>query len=163
MHRYAALVFVLAVGLTSAASVEKLSRNVRDTGGSHAAAAPAPASYEGGSQGNLYYYYYPVESYGASGVEDSGFDIFTAIILPLLILGGVLLALSSLSFSINGGRNLQEDDVMVKLETEIEKAFYIYLNAFKSEQCIQRTVCQTGVYAKNLKFKEFFLRLVKQS
>ena len=162
MLKSSAIIVLLAVGLGCAASVEKRTGTARD--GAHHAPAPAPAaapaqSYDGGSQGNLYYYYYPVESYGSSAVEDSGFDIFTAILLPLLILGGVLLVLSSLSFTV-GRRSLgsETDEVMDKLHREIENAFYIYWNAFESEHCVERLVCESGVYAKDIKGNKFILR-----
>ncbi|KAF2352011.1 hypothetical protein FHG87_017231 [Trinorchestia longiramus] len=132
-----------------------------------AASAPA-ASYSsggggGGDQGNLYYYYYPVDEYGNTEASDSGFDIFASIILPLLILGGLLLALSSLTFTFTGRamRNKVEPGLVDQLQEEVERFFYIYLNAFESESCIQRAVCQSGVYASSTKNKDFFLSLVE--
>lgn len=133
-------------------------------GGGSSYAAPAPSTYEeGGSQGNLYYYYYPVSEYGSTtDVAEGGFDVFAAVILPLLIIGGVLLILSSLTFTLTNGRAMsteaREESVMEQLHDEIERVFYIYLNAFESEQCIQRTICQLGTYAKDFKGKNFVLR-----
>ena len=132
-------------------------------GGGSSYAAPAPSSYdEGGSQGNLYYYYYPVSEYGSSEVVDGGFDVFAAVILPLLIIGGILLILSSLTFTLTNGRAMstepRESSIVDELHDEIERVFYLYLNAFESEQCIQRTICQLGTYAKDFKGKNFVLR-----
>ncbi|XP_018023484.1 uncharacterized protein LOC108679376 [Hyalella azteca] len=136
---------------------------------SPAAAAPA-ASYSAGGgggggsdQGNLYYYYYPVDEYGNTEASDAGFDIFTAIILPLVILGGLLLALSSFTFTFTGRamRDNAEPGIVDQLQGEVERIFYIYLNAFESEACIQRAVCQTGVYASTTKNKDFYFSLVE--
>lgn len=162
------ILLVALVGVACAASVEKREGAVaqaRDTSSSYAApAAPAP-SYDGGSQGNLYYYYYPVQEYGETGAASGDFDIFTAIILPLLILGGLLLLLSSLTFTLTTGRALstetQEPALMDQLHDEIERVFYIYLNAFESEQCLQRTICEMGAYSKDLKGKDFVLGLLE--
>lgn len=160
------ILLVALVSVACAASVEKREGPVaqaRDTSSSYAAPAPAP-SYDGGSQGNLYYYYYPVQEYGETGAASGDFDIFTAIILPLLILGGLLLLLSSLTFTLTTGRALstetQEPALMDQLHDEIERVFYIYLNAFESEQCLQRTICEMGAYSKDLKGKDFVLGYV---
>merc|ERR1712179_77913 len=159
-------VFLLALGACCAASMEKregLVAEARD-GAHHAPAAPA-ASYDTGSQGNLYYYYYPVQEYGSTEAGTGDFDIFTAIILPLLILGGLLLLLSSLTFTLTTGRAMsdekQEPQLMEQLHDEIERVFYAYLKSFESEQCIQRAVCDMGAYSKNLKGKEFVLGYVE--
>ncbi|KAK7075937.1 hypothetical protein SK128_004546 [Halocaridina rubra] len=163
------LLFVAFVGVACATPVDKREGAVaeaRDTSSSYSAAAPAPApSYDSGSQGNLYYYYYPVEEYGSSDAGYANdFDIFTAIILPLLILGGLLLLLSSLTFTLTTGRALddtKEPDLMEQLHTEIERVFYIYLNAFESEQCLQRTICEMGAYSKSFKGKDFVLGMIE--
>jgi len=162
------LIFLALVGLALANPVEKREGEVaeaRDTSSSYAAPAPA-ATYDTGSQGNLYYYYYPVEEYGSTEASGGDFDIFTAIILPLLILGGLLLLLSSLTFTLTTGRALSEEtkgepDLMEQLHTEIERVFYIYLNAFESEQCLQRTICEMGAYSKEFKGKDFVLNMVE--
>ncbi|XP_045615303.1 uncharacterized protein [Procambarus clarkii] len=165
------LVFIAVVSVACAASVEKRQGPVaqaRDTGSSSSYAAPAPApapTYDEGSQGNLYYYYYPVSEYGSAETSDADFGLFTAIILPLLILGGVLLLLSSLTFTLTTQRALsdapQEPDFMAQLHDEIERVFYIYLNAFESEQCLQRTICEMGAYSKDFKGKDMVLGLVE--
>lgn len=163
------LLFVVLVGVACATPVDKregVAAEARDTSSSYAApAAPAATSYDSGSQGNLYYYYYPVEEYGATEATGGDFDIFTAIILPLLILGGLLLLLSSLTFTLTTGRALteepQEPDLMDQLHSEIERVFYIYLNAFESEQCLQRTICEMGAYSKTFKGKDFVLGMVE--
>lgn len=168
------VVLLALVSVACAASVEKRqgvpvaqSRDGASHGhsghGGSSYAAPAPSSYdEGGSQGNLYYYYYPVSEYGSSEVAEGGFDVFAAVILPLLIIGGILLILSSLTFTLTNGRALsdepRESSIVDELHDEIERVFYIYLNAFESEQCIQRTICQLGTYAKDFKGKNFVLR-----
>ncbi|KAG7156304.1 hypothetical protein Hamer_G006030 [Homarus americanus] len=156
--------FLALVGVACAASVEDREgvpvAQARDTGSSsYAAPAPAP-TYDEGSQGNLYYYYYPVSEYGPTEAEDVDFDIFTAIILPLLILGGLLLLLSSLTFTLTGntGREATDSDIMGQLHDEIERVFYVYLNAFENEQCLQRTICEMGAYSKDIKGKDFVLR-----
>jgi len=166
-------VFLLALGACCAASLdnrEGLVAEARDGahhGGGHAApqaAAPA-ASYDTGSQGNLYYYYYPVQEYGSSEASGGDFDIFTAIILPLLILGGLLLLLSSLTFTLTTGRAMseekQEPQLMDQLHDEIEHLFYAYLKSFESEECIARTVCEMGKYSKGMKGKDFVLGMVE--
>ncbi|KAK4313148.1 hypothetical protein Pmani_015489 [Petrolisthes manimaculis] len=135
-------------------------------GSSYSAPAPATSYDDGGSQGNLYYYYYPVTEHDSYEVSDGGFDIFAAIILPLLILGGILLLLSSLTFTLTGGGRAlsdepQESSFMDQLHDEIERVFYIYLNAFESEQCLQRTICEIGAYSKELKGKDFVLDLIE--
>jgi len=141
-------------------------------GGSSSYNAPAASSYSGGGgggggneQGNLYYYYYPVEEYGGTEAADAGFDVFTAIILPLLILGGLLLALSSFTFNFSGGRSMGtegvERTVTEQLQDEVERIFYIYLNTFESEGCIKRTICESGVYARNFKSKDFYFNLAE--
>ncbi|KAK8403648.1 hypothetical protein O3P69_000025 [Scylla paramamosain] len=165
------------VGAACAASVEKRQgtpvAQARDGahghsghGGGSSYAAPAPSSYdEGGSQGNLYYYYYPVSEYGSAEVAEGGFDVFAAVILPLLIIGGILLILSSLTFTLTNGRAMSDEpreaSIVDELHDEIERVFYLYLNAFESEQCIQRTICQLGTYAKDFKGKNFVLSLVE--
>ncbi|XP_066941174.1 uncharacterized protein [Macrobrachium rosenbergii] len=161
------LLFVAFVGFACATPVDKREGAVaeaRDTSSSYAAApAPAAQTYDTGSQGNLYYYYYPVEEYGSTDTAEAPFDIFTAIILPLLILGGLLLLLSSLTFTLTGnGRSLtDEPDLMDQLHTEIERVFYIYLNAFESEQCLQRTICEMGAYSKSFKGKDFVISMIE--
>jgi len=181
------IVFVAVLGVVVAASVPLEKREgavaqARDThgggggggghghsgggGGGSSYAAPAPASYDdGGSQGNLYYYYYPVSEQDSYEVSDGGFDIFAAIILPLLILGGILLLLSSLTFTLTGGGRALSDEpqdasFMDSLHDEIERVFYVYLNAFESEQCLQRTICEIGAYSKDFKGKDFVLGLI---
>lgn len=147
------------------------------SGGSSSYSAPThsqPASsysaggggggHGGNDQGNLYYYYYPVEEYGNTEAADGGFDVFTAIILPLVILGGLLLALSSFSFNFTTGRSLGGDapeGIVDQLQGEVERIFYLYLNAFESESCIKRTICESGVYAKEYKNKEFFMSMTE--
>lgn len=172
------VVFLALLSVACAASVEKRqgvpvaqardgashgSSHGHSGGGGSSYAAPAPSTYEeSGSQGNLYYYYYPVSEYGSTDVADGGFDVFAAVILPLLIIGGVLIILSSLTFTLTNGRALStephESTVMEQLHDELERVFYIYLNAFESEQCIQRTICHLGTYAKDFKGKNFVLR-----
>lgn len=157
------ILLVALVSVACAASVEKREGAIaeaRDTGSSYAAPAP---SYEDGSQGNLYYYYYPVSEYGHTEAAGADFDVFTAIILPLLILGGLLLLLSSLTFTLTSGsgralpEEAQEPDLIGQLHDEIERVFYLYLNAFESEQCLQRTICEMGAYSKDFKGKDFVL------
>lgn len=168
------VVFVAILSVACGASVSVENRQgqaaqARDThgsshgGGGSSYSAPATSYDDGGSQGNLYYYYYPVSEHDTSyDVSDGGFDIFAAIILPLLILGGILLLLSSLTFTLTGGGRAlsdepQESSFMDQLHDEIERVFYIYLNAFESEQCLQRTICEIGAYSKDFKGKEFVL------
>jgi len=165
-------VFLVVLAACSAAKIESRQgapvAEARDGahhgGGGGGHAAPA-SSYDTGSQGNLYYYYYPVQEYGSSEASGGDFDIFTAIILPLLILGGLLLLLSSLTFTLTTGRAMsdekQEPALMDQLHDEIERVFYAYLKAFESEECIKRTVCEMGAYSKGLKGGEFVLGFVE--
>lgn len=184
------VILLAAACLASAASVDQnairsgrihgpIDRDVKvgDGGGSSSYSSAsssqhvaAPSTYGsgggggggGGEQGNLYYYYYPVEEYGNTEAADAGFDVFTAIILPLLILGGLLLALSSFTFNFTSGRSMDSEPGMVdQLHGEVERIFYIYLNAFESEECIQQALCETGIYAKTFKNKEFYMSMVE--
>jgi len=139
------------------------------SGSSYAApAAPAPApSYsapapEHKDQGNMYYYYYPVDESGHD-LAGSGFDVFTSIILPLVILGGLLLALSSLTFTFTGRamREGQEPGLVEQLHSEVERIFNIYMSAMESEECVQRALCQSGSYAKTFKHKNVIMSVAQ--
>ena len=92
---------------------------------SHAAPASSYSAPSGGStdQGNVYYYYYPTEEHGGHELAGNGFDVFTSIILPLVILGGLLLALSSLTFTFTGRSIGQEPGLVDQLETEVRQSF----------------------------------------
>ena len=141
--------------------------------GGHSSHGSSSSSYSGGGSSahkhggesdpaNLYYYYYPVDQYGNTEAADAGFDVFTAIILPLLILGGLLLALSSFTFNFTSGRAMgaepAESGLVDQLQTEVERIFYMYLNAFEEESCIKRAVCESGIYAKQYNNKEFYFK-----
>jgi len=113
-------------------------------------------------QGNMYYYYYPVDESGHD-LAGAGFDVFTSLILPLVILGGLLLALSSLTFTFTGRamRESNEPGLVDQLHTEVERIFNVYLNAMESEECVQRAACQTGNYAQTFKHKDMVLSVVE--
>jgi len=51
-----------------------------------------------------------------------------------------------------------ETGMVDQLQGEVERIFYLYLNAFESESCIKRTICETGVYAKEYRNKDFYMR-----
>lgn len=78
-----------------------------------------------------------------------------------------MLALSSFTFTFTNGNGRAlgeqpvETGVVDQLQTEIERIFYVYLNAFESEECIARAMCESGVYAKSYKNKDFYMRLVR--
>jgi len=124
--------------------------------------APQASSHGSSDQGNMYYYYYPVDEQGHE-IAGAGFDVFTSLILPLVILGGLLLALSSLTFTFTGRamRESDEPSMVDTLHTEVERIFNIYLNAMESEECVQRAVCHSGTYAKEFKHKDMVLSVVE--
>lgn len=132
----------------------------------HSAPASSSSSYSSGGgstdQGNVYYYYYPVDEQGHE-LAGNGFDVFTSIILPLVILGGLLLALSSLTFTFTGRsmRENTEPGLVEQLHAEVERIFEIYLNTLESESCIQQAVCKAGVYAKSYQHKELIIGMAE--
>merc|ERR1711971_1502129 len=74
----------------------------------HAAAAPvAPAAPEPAyqapvSQGNLYYYYYPVQAEPLVEKSDDELDPLVLVLLPITILVGVLAIISVINVSVTG-------------------------------------------------------------
>jgi len=132
---------------------------------SHSAPASSYSASSGGSsdQGNVYYYYYPVDEQSGHDLAGNGFDVFTSIILPLVILGGLLLALSSLTFTFTGRamRESQEPGLVDQLHTEVERIFEMYMNSLESESCIQQAVCKAGIYAKSYKHNELIIGIAE--
>lgn len=142
------------------------------SGGTAAGGAQGAA----GSQGNLYYYYYPVQESGgypstaAAGGDD--FSALLALLLPLLLLGGLALLFLPLlggGIVINTTGRRRRDagepeapykDAMGDLRSEINRLFFMYLNAVESEQCPERIFCEAGTYAGGITGKGFIFRMI---
>ena len=154
------------------------------------AAAASSSNYEAGapvSQGNLYYYYYPVAAYpvhsnGGHGASDKvssgssalGGDLFESplvfILIPLvlLLIAAPLVALfagssvsTSRGFGYSGYRSSNLDDKFgsfAELQDAIDMQLMKYTAALDSERCMDRIVCELGVRASNIPHKNLFFR-----
>ena len=147
----------------------------------------APSStYESGtpvSQGNLYYYYYPVAAYPvhASDKISSGSSsasagssgnsllesplVFILVPLILLLLAAPLVALfansgsTSRSFGSYRQSNLDEKfGSFAELQEAIDYQLAKYMTVLDSENCMDRIVCELGVKASNIPHKNLFYR-----
>jgi hypothetical protein len=145
------------------------------------AAAPVPpVAGTPVSQGNLYYYYYPVAAYpvhasdkvsssGSSGASDilSSPLIYILVPLLLLLLAVPLLALTGVNTSSGrsfDARNSALDEKFgsfAELQEEVDRQLTKYMAALDSENCMDRIVCELGVKASNVPSKELFFRYVK--
>ena len=143
-------------------------------------AAAAPSYQAPVSQGNLYYYYYPVAAYpihektspssSYSSVSSGGSDIspllFILVPLILLLIAVPFIALVSNNNngrSFNGGRASDLDDKFGsfdELQTAIDKQLERYMSALGADDCIERIVCELGVKASRIPSKELFFRYV---
>merc|ERR1712226_1308251 len=142
--------------------------------------AVASANYEAGapdSQGNLYYYYYPVAAYPVHADDkvsspSSGSSITDSplvfILVPLVLL---LIAVPVISILLNnnsgrsfGSRSSALDDKFGSFE-ELQEAIDLqlskYMSALDSERCMDRIVCELGVKASNIPHKNLFFNVVK--
>ena len=136
-------------------------------------------NYEAGtpvSQGNLYYYYYPVAAYpvnaqatdkvsATSGTSDLLSSPLLFILVPLLLLLVAVPVIALLSNTNNGrsfsGRNSDLDEKFgsfAELQTAIDYQLAKYMTALDSENCMDRIVCELGVKASNIPHKNMFYR-----
>merc|ERR1719323_962263 len=67
-----------------------------------APAAPEPAYQAPVSQGNLYYYYYPVQAEPIVEKSDDELDPLVLVLLPITILVGILALISVINVSVTG-------------------------------------------------------------
>jgi len=157
------------------------------------AAAASSSNYEAGapvSQGNLYYYYYPVAAYPvhsnghgghASDKVSSGSSsalggdllesplVFILVPLVLLLIAAPLVALyggSSVSTSRSFGsrRSANLDDKFGsfdEFQDAIDMQLMKYTAALDSERCMDRIVCELGVRASNIPHKNLFFSVVE--
>jgi len=150
------------------------------------------SNYEAGtpvSQGNLYYYYYPVAAYPVNGPgshpgsasdkvsssSSSTSDLLESpllfILVPLLLL---LLAVPLVALFVNSGtavtgrsfegRNSDLDEKFgsfAELQTAIDYQLTKYMTALDSENCMDRIVCELGVKASNIPNKNLFYSVVE--
>ena len=136
-------------------------------------------NYEAGtpvSQGNLYYYYYPVAAYpvnaqatdkvsATSGTSDLLSSPLLFILVPLLLLLVAVPVIALLSNTSTGrafsGRNSDLDEKFgsfAELQTAIDYQLAKYMTALDSENCMDRIVCELGVKASNIPHKNMFYR-----
>ena len=146
-------------------------------------APSASSGYESGtpvSQGNLYYYYYPVAAYpvhasdkvsnsasassGSGGLLESPL-VFILVPLVLLLLAAPLVALfvntGSTSRSFGSYRQSSMDEKFgsfAELQEAIDYQLAKYMTALDSENCMDRIVCELGVKASNIPHKNLFYR-----
>lgn len=142
--------------------------------------AAASSSYEAGapvSQGNLYYYYYPVAAYpvhaddkvsGSSSGSSLTDSPLVFILVPLVLL---LIAVPVISLLLNnnsgrsfGSRSSALDEKFGSFE-ELQEAIDLqlskYMSALDSERCMDRIVCELGVKASNIPHKNLFFSVVE--
>ena len=136
-------------------------------------------NYEAGtpvSQGNLYYYYYPVAAYpvnaqatdkvsATSGTSDLLSSPLLFILVPLLLLLVAVPVIALLSNTSTGrafsGRNSDLDEKFgsfAELQTAIDYQLAKYMTALDSEDCMDRIVCELGVKASNIPHQNMFFR-----
>jgi len=174
------LVCTVSAGITkreehaAAASSEKQGRS--DYSAPSYSGGSAGGGSAAGSQGNLYYYYYPVQESGGYPTTVGGgddFSVLLGLLLPLLLLGGLALLFLPL---LGGGivinttgrrrRDTNEEpalpykDTMADLRSEVNRLFFMYLNAVESEQCPERIFCEAGTYAGSITGKGFIFRMI---
>lgn len=141
--------------------------------------AASSSNYEAGapvSQGNLYYYYYPVAAYPVHADDkvssSSGSSLTDSplvfILVPLVLL---LIAVPVISILLNnnsgrsfGSRSSALDDKFGSFE-ELQEAIDLqlskYMSALDSERCMDRIVCELGVKASNIPHKNLFFSVVE--
>lgn len=147
-------------------------------------------NYEAGtpvSQGNLYYYYYPVAAYPVNGPHHStasdkvssssstglldGPVLYILVPLVLLLIAGAVIALfvntsttSGRSFDGSTGRNSALDEKFgsfAELQDAIDNQLAKYMHALDSENCMDRIVCELGTKASNIPHKNLFYSVVE--
>ena len=141
-------------------------------------------NYEAGtpvSQGNLYYYYYPVAAYPVEGPHSASDKVSAAssvsglldgpvlyILVPLvlLLIAGAVVGLfvntsTGRSFDGSTGRNSALDEKFgsfAELQDAIDNQLAKYMHALDSENCMDRIVCELGTKASNIPHKNLFYR-----
>ena len=149
--------------------------------------AAASSNYEAGapvSQGNLYYYYYPVAAYpvhsnghggyGASDKVSSSSDsgsllesplVFILVPLVLLLVAAPLVAMfagssvsTSRSFDSRSSNLDEKFGSFAELQEAIDQQLMKYTAALDSDRCMDRIVCELGVRASNIPHKNLFFR-----
>jgi len=152
--------------------------------GDHGAAASSPvvapeATYDVSapvSQGNLYYYYYPVQAEPlVDKSDDDELDPLVLVLLPITVIVGILAILSVFNISITNGRadgwfggrsysgTARENPLdgafgsFEQLKVEVDKMLERYYHALESESCMDRVVCELGTKAKDLSMKEMLM------
>lgn len=145
------------------------------------AAAQSSSSYEAGapvSQGNLYYYYYPVAAYPvhadnkvSSSSSSSGSSVLDSplifILVPLVLL---LIAVPVVSLLVgnNSGRSFgrassldEKFGSFEELQEAIDHQLSKYMSALDSDRCMDRIVCELGVKASAIPHKNLFFNVVE--
>jgi len=139
-----------------------------------AAAAPEPAYQAPVSQGNLYYYYYPVQAEPIVEKSDDELDPLVLVLLPITILVGVLALISVINVSVTGralhgvqgrafpttGRQNSLNAAFgsfEQLKAEVDRMLERYYHALENESCMDRVVCELGTKAKDLSGKNMLM------
>lgn len=148
--------------------------------------AAASSNYEAGapvSQGNLYYYYYPVAAYPVHSNGQGGYAsdkvssnsessdllesplIFILVPLVLLLIGAPLVAMfagssvsTSRSFDSRSSNLDEKFGSFAELQEAIDTQLMKYTAALDSDRCMDRIVCELGVRASNIPHKNLFFR-----
>lgn len=131
------------------------------------------------SQGNLYYYYYPVAAYpvhasdkvsssSSSSASTSLLEsplVFILVPLVLLLIGAALIPFLVSNTNTNTGRSFGRasslDDKFGsfdELQEAIDQQLTKYMTALDSEDCMDRIVCELGTKASAIPHKNLFFR-----
>jgi len=142
-----------------------------------APAAPEPAYQAPVSQGNLYYYYYPVQAEPIVEKSDDELDPLVLVLLPITILVGILALISVINVSVTGRALYGSADVQGRsfpttgrqnslnaafgsfdqLKAEVDRMLERYYHALENESCMDRVVCELGTKAKDLSGKNMLM------
>jgi len=140
----------------------------------------ASQSYEAGapvSQGNLYYYYYPVAAYPVhaddkvSNSASSGSSVLDSplifLLVPLVLLLIAVPVVSLLTSNTSSGRSFgrashldEKFGSFEELQEAIDHQLSKYMSALDSDRCMDRIVCELGVKASNIPHKSLFFSVV---
>lgn len=52
-----------------------------------------------------------------------------------------------------GSEGTEYEDPVAAIRSEVERIFYTYLDVLEAEDCLPRSICEFGLYTKNLKGK----------
>ncbi|XP_053633984.1 uncharacterized protein [Cherax quadricarinatus] len=103
------------------------------------------------------------ESILAASTDDP--EIYGLIVMPLLIIGSALMTLASIAVYFTGRRALSDGprhpDFVAELHDELERLFNKYVDAFVSQECSQRIICDVGVYSRDLQGRDILLGLIE--